>query len=214
MKYTNINLRLLALLLAIAGIGSQARAQEAYASTPSLSAYNTGGATENLDDTQSAMITIRAKVNEVNVLFIATDKHGKFVRDLTQQDFTILDDHKPPEAIVNFRRETDLPLHLGLLIDVSGSVHSRFDFEQNAATSFLQHTIRAKFDKAFVLGFNTQTQLTQDFTDNVQSLSAGIQRLQEGGGTALYDAIYKICREKMLKDRPNYPVRKALVILS
>ena len=75
-------------------------------------------------------------MNEVNVLFIATDKHGKFVRDLNQNDFSILDDHKPPQAILNFRRETDLPLHLGLLIDVSGSVDSRFEFEQDAAYKF------------------------------------------------------------------------------
>ena len=75
-------------------------------------------------------------VDEVNVLFIATDKHGKFVRDLNQNDFSILDDHKPPQAIINFHRETDLALHLGLLVDVSGSVHGRFDFEQTAAISF------------------------------------------------------------------------------
>ena len=143
MKYTNPYLRLLAPLLAIAGLGLQARAQEAYASAPSLSAYNTGSSAENLDDPQSAMITLRARVNEVNVLFIATDKHGKFVRDLTQQDFTILDDHKPPQSILNFRRETDLPLHLGLLIDVSGSVDSRFDFEQNGSHQlFAAHPAR------------------------------------------------------------------------
>lgn len=214
MKYTNINLRLLALLLAIAGLGSHARAQEAYASAPSLSAYNTEGATENLDDPQSAMITIRAKVNEVNVLFIATDKHGKFVRDLTQQDFTILDDHKPPQSIVNFRRETDLPLHLGLLIDVSGSVDSRFDFEQTAATSFLQHTLRAGFDKAFIVGFNSRSQLAQDFTDNVQLLSAGVHKLHDGGGTALYDAVYRACKEKFIKDHSDHPVRKAIIVVS
>jgi len=214
MKYTKTYPQLLALLLAIAGLGSQARAQEAYASAPSLSAYSTGGATENLDDPQSAMITIRARVNEVNVLFIATDKHGKFVRDLTQQDFTILDDHKPPQSIVNFRRETDLPLHLGLLIDVSGSVDSRFDFEQTAATSFLQHTLRAGFDKAFIVGFNSHSQLAQDFTDNVQLLSAGVHKLHDGGGTALYDAVYRACKEKFLKDHSDHPVRKAIVMVS
>jgi Ca-activated chloride channel homolog len=214
MKYTNINLPLWALLLAIAGLGSHARAQEAYASAPNLSAYNSEGATENLDDPQSAMITIRAKVNEVNVLFIATDKHGKFVRDLTQQDFTILDDHKPPQSIVNFRRETDLPLHLGLLIDVSGSVDSRFDFEQTAATSFLQHTLRAGFDKAFIVGFNSRSQLAQDFTDNVQLLSAGVHKLHDGGGTALYDAVYRACKEKFIKDHSDHPVRKAIIVVS
>jgi hypothetical protein len=55
------------------------------------------------------ILTIKTQVNEVNVLFIATDKRGKFVKNLDQNDFAILDDHKPPQSIVNFRRETDLP---------------------------------------------------------------------------------------------------------
>jgi Ca-activated chloride channel homolog len=178
----------------------------------SLAAASTNSASD--DPQAGAMLTIHKRVDEVNVLFIATNKHGKFVRDLNQQDFSILDDHKPPQAIVNFRRETDLPLHLGLLIDVSGSVQSRLGFEQDAAVSFLQHSIRSGFDKAFVVGFNKQSDLTQDFTDNVQLLSAGIHQLRDGGGTALYDAIYRACKEKLLKDRPDHPTRKAIVILS
>jgi VWFA-related protein len=168
----------------------------------------------DVDEPQNSRITLHARVNEVNVLFIATDKHGKFVRDLNQNDFSILDDHKPPQAILNFRRETDLPLHMGLLVDVSGSVNGRFDFEQNAATSFLEHTLRARFDKAFIVGFNNKSQVAQDFTDNVQLLSAGVHRLRNGGGTALYDAVYRACKEKFLKDRPDRPVRKAIVIVS
>lgn len=215
MKYTNAILRLLTLLLAIASLAGQSQAQSAYAlSAPSLNAYSAPSGADNPDDPQSAMITIRARVNEVNLLFIATDKHGKFVRDLSQRDFTILDDHKPPQAILNFHRETDLPLHLGLLIDVSGSVDSRFDFEQSAATSFLEHTLRAGFDKAFIEGFNTRTQMAQDFTDNVQLLRAGVHRLHDGGGTALYDAVYRACKEKFLKDRSEHPVRKAIIVIS
>ncbi len=216
MKYTNPTIRLVTLLLATFLLVAQSRAQSPYVSgAPSLSAYNAGsGAAENSDDPQSSIITLHARVNEVNVLFIATDKHGKFVRDLNQNDFNILDDHKPPQAILNFRRETDLPLHLGLLVDVSGSVDGRFDFEQNAATSFLQHTLRVGFDKAFIVGFNSHSQMAQDYTDNVQLLSAGVRKLHDGGGTALYDAVYRACKEKFLKDRPDRPVRKAIVIVS
>lgn len=215
MKYTNWIFRLLTLCLATFIGVAQSRAQSAYMSgAPSLSAYNTAGAADNADDPQGAMVTLHARVNEVNVLFIATDKHGKFVRDLNQSDFSILDDHKPPQAILNFRRETDLPLHMGLLVDVSGSVNGRFDFEQGAATSFLEHTLRAGFDKAFIVGFNTHSQMAQDFTDNVQLLSAGVRKLHDGGGTALYDAVYHACKEKFLKDRPDRPVRKAIVIVS
>ena len=217
MKYTRPILRFLMVALA-AALAGQSRAQTAFAqATPSLSAYTTASAaTDNSDssDDSQGLITIRTRVNEVNVLFIATDKHGKFVRDLTQNDFSILDDHKPPQAILNFRRETDLPLHLGLLVDVSGSVDSRFDFEQTAATSFLQHTLRAGFDKAFIVGFNSHSQLAQDFTDNVQLLSAGVHKLHDGGGTALYDAVYHACKEKFLKDRSEHPVRKAIIIVS
>jgi len=215
MKYTKLWIQVLALLLAVAGLGGALRAQSAYTSgAPSVNAYNAVTPASESSDDQNSMITIRARVNEVNVLFIATDKHGKFVRDLSQQDFTILDDHKPPQAIINFKRETDLPLHLGLLIDVSGSVNSRFDFEQSAATSFLQHTLRAGFDKAFVEGFNSHTQLAQDFTDNVQLLSTSVGKLHDGGGTALYDAVYRACKEKFLKDRSDHPVRKAIIIVS
>ena len=163
---------------------------------------------------EDSVLTIRKRVDEVNVLFIATDRHGKFVRNLNQNDFSFFDDHKPVQTILNFRRETDLPIQMGLLVDVSGSVKSRFGFEKNAATGFLQHIIRPGFDKAFVVGFNRQSKLTQDFTDNVAALSAGVQRLNDGGGTALYDAIYKACKEKLLTERSDHPIRKAIVILS
>jgi VWFA-related protein len=210
-KYTKTLFQLGLALAALAGL-SAAQSSLYLSGAPTSSLVN-ASASENADDDQ-AMITIRTRVNEVNVLFIATDKHGKFVRDLNQNDFSILDDHKPPQAIVNFRRETDLPMHLGLLVDVSGSVNNRFDFEQTAATSFLQHTIRASFDQAFVMGFNSKTQLAQDFTDNVQLLSASVHKLHDGGGTALYDAVYHACKEKFLKDRPDHPVRKAIVVVS
>jgi VWFA-related protein len=217
MKYTRGS-GLICALLAAFSLSCTAAAQtdsysDAYASSgaPAVAAADVSPA----DDAQTgALLTIRKRVDEVNVLFIATDKHGKFVRDLNQTDFSILDDHKPPQSIQNFRRETDLPLHMGLLVDVSGSVHSRFEFEQDAAVSFLQHTIRTGFDRAFIVGFNNQSHMTQDFTDNVQLLSDGIHRLQDGGGTALYDAIYRACKEKFLKDRPDHPTRKAIVVVS
>lgn len=211
MKYTKLLCRCVAFAVAIGALAAQLPAQSSYvAGAPSAVSYTDTSS----DDPQGAIITIHKRVDEVNVLFIATDKHGKFVRDLNQNDFTILDDHKPPSAIMNFRREVDLPLELGLLINVSGSVNSRFEFEQNAATSFLQKTIRARFDKAFVVGFNTHSQLAQDFTDNVQLLSTAVHKLQDSGGTALYDAIYRTCKDKFLKDRPDHPIRKAIVIVS
>ena len=208
MKYTQL-VFCLAMIMATAGL--PAPGQTAYvAASGGLSVVSPG-----IDSTQpNSVITIKKRVNEVNVLFIAMDKHGKFVRDLNKDDFSILDDHKPPQAIVNFIQQTDLPLQLGLLVDTSGSVRGRFQFEQDAAAGFLQHTIRAHYDRAFVMGFSAHNHVVQDFTDDVSLLSAGIQRLQDGGGTALYQAIYSACKERLMKDDSDRPVRRALVVVS
>jgi len=183
-------------------------------SSPSAATYVAASAAVASDDPQGSVLTIRKRVDEVNVLFIATDKHGKFVRNLNQDDFNFLDDHKPVQSIVNFHRETDLPIKMGLLLDVSGSVRSRFQFEQDAATSFLQHIIRTGFDQAFIMGFNSHQQLAQDYTDDVLKLSSGVHALRDGGGTALYDAIYHACQDKLLKQQSDHPVRKAIVLLT
>src|SRR6266700_4345418 len=206
MKY----IRWMFFLMVVAAVELPLLAQSSYvASTPVAAASRS---TES--DATDPVLTIKKRVDEVNVLFIATDRHGKFVRNLNQGDFSILDDHKPPQSISNFRRDTDLPIELGLLLDTSGSVRSRFDFEEEAAISFLQHTLRPKFDRAFVMGFNGHSQIAQDFTDNVQLLEAGVHGLQNGGGTALYDAIYRASRDKLLKDKSDRPVRHAIIILS
>ncbi len=182
------------------------------AALASGSATLSGAGSEGSDS--DSVLTIKKRVDEVHVVFIATDKHGKFVRDLNEQDFSILDDHKPPQAISNFRRETDLPLNLGLLVDTSGSVKGRFDFEQEAASAFLQSTIRPGFDQAFVMGFNSQSQVTQDYTDAPALLAVGVQRLHAGGGTALYDAVYRACKEKLAKQEEDHPARRAIVVVS
>ena len=206
MKYLGLHF---ALALALAA--SPLQGQSAYVSSDSP--LSSAAATNPPSDSDP-ILTIKTRVSEVNVLFIATDKHGKFVRNLGQNDFEILDDHKPPQAIINFRRETDLPLELGLLVDTSGSVNSRFDFEQQAAVSFLQHIVRANFDRAFVLGFSSKGRVAQDFTDNVHLLETGVHSLHSGGGTALYDAIYHACRDKLNKEKSDRPVRRAIVVIS
>jgi Ca-activated chloride channel family protein len=169
---------------------------------------------ESAPDADQPVTTITKRVDEVTVLFTATDKHGKFVRDLSEDDFAIRDDHKPPQSVVNFGSQTNLPLELGLLIDTSGSVHARFDFEQEAAVSFLQHTLRATYDKAFVMGFSTQSQVTQGFTDNIALLASGVHHLKDGGGTALYDAIYRACHDTLIKVEDERPVRRAIILVS
>ena len=198
--------------LAVLGLIFPAFGQLPAYNPPPVNSFTT--ATPAPDGTDDTVLTIRKRVDEVNVLFIATDKHGKFVRNLNQNDFTYLDDHKAPEAIINFRREINLPIQLGLLIDTSGSVDSRFAFEQEAAVNFLQRTVRPGFDSAFVMGFSSRSTIAQDFTDNVKLLETSVHSLRNGGGTALYDAIYKACRDKLIKDKSDKPVRRAIVIVS
>jgi Ca-activated chloride channel homolog len=159
-------------------------------------------------------VTIKRTVNEVNVVFTVTDKHGRYVKDLKKEDFKIIDDSKPAVEIRSFSAETDLPLELGLLIDASNSVRDRFKFEQEAAVEFLNQTIRRSYDSAFVIGFDVTPEVTQEFTDDTEALSNGVRMLRPGGGTALYDALYYACREKLARNRRNGPVRKSIILLS
>jgi VWFA-related protein len=165
---------------------------------------------ENQDD----IPTIVKVVNEVNVVFTVTDKHGRFVKDLKQDDFRVMDDYQLPKQIKLFSRETNLPLRVGLLVDASNSVRDRFRFEQDAAIEFLGQIVRPGSDRAFVLGFDTSAELTADFTDNTEILSRGVRMLRPGGGTALYDAVYYACRDKLMKAPQTGPVRRAIVLLS
>jgi Ca-activated chloride channel family protein len=158
--------------------------------------------------------TYRRQVNEVSVVFTVMDKHNRYVKDLKEGDFKIVDDQKPIERMSSFRRESDLPLQVGLLIDASGSIRERFKFEQESAIEFLNQTIRPKFDKAFVLGFDSSLELTQDFTDSTERLSKGIRSLRPGNATRLYDALYYACREKLLQSAQSDSVRRAIILVS
>ena len=209
MKYTRLYIFLLAALVSLPIPPSPAQ-NSVIPANPLVSA----SADDVHDQLGDSVLTIKKRVDEVNLLFIATNKHGRFVRNLDQADFAILDDHKPPQSIVNFHSETDLPLELGLLIDTSGSVRARFDFEQESAISFLEQTVRAHFDRAFVMGFSSQSTLTQDFTDNTTLLRIGVHRLRNGGGTALFDAVYRACRTKMMKEQDDRPARRAIIVVS
>lgn len=161
-----------------------------------------------------SVTTIKARTNEVNVVFTVTDKHGKRVTDLKQADFRILDDNKPPEEIRSFHAEANLPLQVGLLVDASNSVRDRFKFEQESAIEFLNQTVRHGYDRAFVVGFDATPEVTQDFTDNTEALGHGVRELRPGGGTAMYDAIYFACRDKLIKAPKGTPVRRAIILLS
>jgi len=147
------------------------------------------------------------------VVFTVTDRHGRYIKDLKSNDFRVIDDQKLVE-LRSFRSETDLPLQVGLLVDASNSVRDRFKFEQDAAIEFMNSIIRPHYDEAFVVGFDATPEVTQDFTDSTENLSAGVRMLRAGGGTAMYDALYFACRDKLMKQPQTGPVRRAIILLS
>jgi VWFA-related protein len=158
--------------------------------------------------------TFIARANLVNVVFTVTDKHGRFVKDLKQADFKVLDNSLPPKEITGFESETNLPLRVGLLIDASNSIRDKFLFEQQAAIEFLQQTLDVKKDKAFVLAFDEVWDVTQDFTSDLDKLAAGVHKIRPGGGTAMWDAVYYACRDKLIKEQVTETVRRAIVLVS
>jgi Ca-activated chloride channel family protein len=153
--------------------------------------------------------TYRVSVDLVNVLCSAFDKNtNSFVTNLTRGDFAVLEDEQKQE-IKNFARETDLPLTLAMLIDTSQSVAPKLKFEQDAATEFFQTILREK-DRAMLVEFDSGVKLLQDFTSDPNKMAREIRKLRAAGGTALYDAIYNTCDEKLIRETG----RKAIVILS
>ena len=172
-------------------------------------------ASGNATQDDSGSFTLKTSVNEVNLIFTVTDKHGKFINDLQPKDFALLDNQKPPAQVYSFSQQTNLPLRVGLLIDASTSIRLQFKFEQQAATEFLLQVLRPQTDRAFIMGFNAKAYITQDYTNNPDALESGINKLQPAGGTALYDAIYTACRDKLLSAAPaQATVRKALIVVS
>jgi VWFA-related protein len=169
--------------------------------------------------------TIKVDVDVVSVLASVRDKKGALVANLEQSDFTVLEDGKP-QTIKYFSRETDLPLTIGLLVDVSGSQRNLIDVERNAASQFFTQVLRKK-DLAFLISFGEESELLQDSTGSARLLTAGLNDLRPSSGvqgihpgpvptasqprgTVLYDAVYLAANDK-LKTEVG---RKVLVIIS
>jgi VWFA-related protein len=157
--------------------------------------------------------TFHIQVNEVNLIFTVTDKKGKFITGLQRENFGLLDDGRPPLAVLRFTQQTNLPLRVGIMLDTSSSIRQRFQFEQDSAIEFLLQILH-RDDRAFVEGFDIQTDVAQDFTNNVDLLNQGIRKLRPGGGTALFDALYRTCKDQMLTLQETTAVRRALILVS
>jgi VWFA-related protein len=169
--------------------------------------------------------TIKVDVDIVNVLTSVRDKRGALISNLEKNDFTILEDGKAQE-IKYFTKETDLPLTIGLLVDVSGSQRNLIDIERNAASSFFAQVLRKK-DEAFLISFGEESELLQDYTNSSRLLNEGLGRLRVSSGvsgigpgpvptagqprgTVLYDAIYLAANEKLRTEVG----RKVIVVIT
>ena len=169
--------------------------------------------------------SIKVDVDLVNILTSGRDKRGALIPNLQKEDFTILEDGKP-QTIKYFTKETDLPLTIGLLVDVSGSQRNLIDIERSAASQFFRDVLRKK-DLAFLISFGEENELLQDYTGSARLLTEGLNQLRVssgvGGvhpgpvptmgdprGTVLYDAIYLAADEK-LKGEVG---RKVIVVIT
>jgi VWFA-related protein len=185
---------------------------------------------------QDTAATIAVDVKVVTLPVTVRDKHGKIVKDLTKDDFTLQEDGRA-ETVKYFSQETNLPLTLGLLVDTSRSQTGVLDAERNASRSFLDQMLVQPKDKAFLIHFDHEVELLQDLTSSHEKLQAALDLLKTpsdrersndpndpsnspsgsdsgshhgGGGTQLYDAVFLASNELMKKQ----PGRKALIILS
>src|SRR5437588_11921297 len=173
--------------------------------------------------------SVKVNVNVVQLFFNVKDKKGGLIPNLTKNDFQVSEDGKP-QTIKYFNAESNLPLTLGILIDSSGSQQRVLDMEKEVGGQFLQEILRAK-DEAFVISFDVNVDLLQDFTNSVHDLKVALNkaRINTGGGggplpglgggpiptstprgTLLYDAIYLASHDELSHEVG----RKAMIILT
>jgi VWFA-related protein len=164
--------------------------------------------------------SIRVDVDVVNVLCNVYDRRGALVQDLNKNDFEVFENNRRQE-IRYFARDTDLPLTVTLLLDVSGSVRWLIENEKDAATKFFEAVLRPT-DQALLMGFSSTMILWQDFTSSPERLKDALARLrpipfrglpaigQPMPGTLLYDTVFTTAHKKLV----NVSGRKAMVIIS
>lgn len=154
-------------------------------------------------------LTIKIDVNIVNILFSVRDKRGGLIPNLNKEDFTVLE-NGVQQKLSNFGRENDLPLTIGLLVDVSGSQEGLIDEERRTSAMFFKKVLRQK-DMAFLISFGAEAELLQDYTNSVNLLRTGLDALRlntyVGGihpgagstprGTIMYDAVFLAAADKL-----------------
>ena len=170
--------------------------------------------TEPLPQQKTPAIT--STTGLVHLVATVMDRHRDFITDLDQADFKVLEDGAPQD-IRYFGRGTDLPLRIGVLLDTSNSIRPRLDFEKDAALDFLQHVLRRNKDQAFVMTFDNEPEVIQDYTGDLALLTDAIRKQRAGGGTALNDAIYRAAEKLVNPPVPkgaNPEIRRVMVVIS
>src|SRR5208282_4762605 len=214
------------------------------APTPPPPAASSTGPTSNTDSASSpnsnsnsqaqdqSVETLKVNVEVVQLFFNVKDKHGALIPNLTKDNFDLFEDGKQ-QTIKYFKAESDLPLTLGILIDSSGSQMRVLEMEKEVGGSFLESTLRSK-DEAFVISFDVDITLLQDFTNSVSRLrhALNVAKINTGGvscsggpigpqgpipcsstgprGTALYDAVYLASHDELSHEVG----RKAMILLT
>jgi Ca-activated chloride channel family protein len=169
-----------------------------------------------LQEQQKPIPPIQVTTGLVHLVATVMDRRHNFITNLEQSDFKVFEDGAPQE-IRFFGRQTDLPLRIGLLLDTSNSVRPRLAFEQDAAIDFLNSVIRRDKDMAFLMTFDNEPEVIQNYTGDLAALTSAIRKQRAGGGTALNDAIYKAAdklSDPPLAPGPNPEVRRVLVVIS
>jgi VWFA-related protein len=168
---------------------------------------------------QEAEPTFSSGIQVVNLLATVRNKKNEVLRDLSQDDFVVLENGRP-ETIRYFTKESDLPLTIGLLVDTSMSQLRVLNAERGASLRFLDEVLRENKDHVFIMQFDLTVQTRQPLTGSRRELSEALAyvdtptrnqlRSQFGGGTLLYEAIVDASQEVMKKQQG----RKALIVMS
>jgi VWFA-related protein len=157
--------------------------------------------------------TIERQVREVSLILTVTNHKGRFVRNLNETDFNILDNGQTPDRITFFQPQTNLPLRVVLALDTSDSVTYRFSFEQKAGAVFFRHVLHAPADLGSIVAFNHDARVVQEPTHNTKALDLALRRLHPGGETAVYDAVVTAARD-IANIHDSTPSRHAIILIS
>jgi Ca-activated chloride channel homolog len=158
--------------------------------------------------------TITKTVPEVRLQFSVADEHGRLIPDLSVGDLRILDDHVPVNHIRQFQKMSDLPLRVGLLLDVSDSMKRVMEREKSVALAFLQRVVRPGTDRGFVMAFGDTVQIFQDPTSEVGDLMGAVKQAKApGDSTEFFDAVYSGCVNQW-KAAENMPVHRVMIVIS